>query len=176
MSLKIIAGTHRGRNIETPEGKETRPTASRVREALFNIIGPLEGSDFWDFYAGSGAVGIEAKSRGAKNVLMVERNSKVCKLIESNLRALNMDKSILLQNKKSEAFVELAMKKGMQCDVLFVDPPFINAYPKTEGWVKLVKRGGTMILQYPSQNSPIFDLTPNKVKMYGESCLAFFDV
>jgi 16S rRNA (guanine966-N2)-methyltransferase len=176
MSLKIIAGTHRGRNIQTPEGKETRPTASRVREAIFNIIGPIEGSDFWDLYAGSGAVGIEAKSRGVKNVLMVEMNPKVCKLIESNLRTLEMYKSITVQNKKSEAFVELAMKKGMQCDVLFVDPPFVNAYPETEEWIKLVKRGGTMVLQYPSQNSPIFDLTPTKVKVYGESCLAFFDV
>lgn len=176
MSLKIIAGTHRGRNIETPEGKETRPTASRVREALFNILGPVEGLEFWDLYAGSGAVGIEAKSRGAKEVTLVETNPKVCKIIDSNLRGLKMDRSIKVQNKKSEAFVELAMRKEMKCDILFVDPPFVNAYPDTQEWVKLVKPGGVMVLQYPSQNSPIFDLTPSKVKAYGESCLAFFDV
>jgi 16S rRNA (guanine966-N2)-methyltransferase len=176
MSLKIVAGTLRGRIIQTPEGKETRPTASRVREALFNILGPVEGLEFWDLYAGSGAVGIEAKSRGASQVTLVEMNGAVCKIIDSNLRSLKMDKSIKVQNKKAEAFVDLAMKKELKCDVLFVDPPFVNAYPDTQKWIELIRPGGVMVLQYPSQNSPIFDLTPFKVKAYGESCLAFFNV
>ena len=176
MSLKIIAGSHRGRVIETPEGKETRPTASRVREALFNMLGPIEGLEFWDLYAGSGAVGIEAASRGAKHVTLVEASGSVCRIINSNLRKLKLDKQVKLQNKKSEAFIEFTQKRELKCDVLFVDPPFVNEYPDTKEWIKLVRPGGVMILQYPAQGSPIFDLTPQKVKAYGESCLAFFEV
>ncbi|MGH3508462.1 MAG: RsmD family RNA methyltransferase, partial [Nocardioidaceae bacterium] len=92
---RIIGGEARGRRLRTPTGDSTRPTADRVREALFSAIeariGTLVGRRFLDVYAGSGAVGLEARSRGAEHVALVEQDRATARLIESNARALGFE-------------------------------------------------------------------------------------
>src|SRR5260370_10532027 len=93
-SLRIIAGQFRGRKLKSPPSLQTRPTSDRLRETLFNILAPrIEGARFLDLCAGSGAVGIEALSRGAAHVAFVDRSRKMCALIETNLEALKVDQS-----------------------------------------------------------------------------------
>src|SRR5437870_8031751 len=90
--MRIIAGKYRGRRLKSPPSFQTRPTSDRLRETLFNIIVPrIEGARFLDLCAGSGAVGIEALSRGAAHVTFVDQSRKMCALIEANLRGLNVD-------------------------------------------------------------------------------------
>src|SRR6266567_8307683 len=99
--MRIIAGKFRGRKLKSPPSLQTRPTSDRLRETLFNILAPrIEGARFLDLCAGSGAVGVEALSRGAAHVTFVDQSRRMCKLIETNLGPLNIDKNgieILLQ-------------------------------------------------------------------------------
>src|SRR5678816_1952234 len=84
--MRIIAGEYKGRNLKSPPSLNVRPTSDRLRETLFNVIAPrIEGARFLDLCAGSGAVGIEALSRGASHVTFVDRSRRMCKLIASNL-------------------------------------------------------------------------------------------
>src|SRR5216110_1350876 len=90
--MRVIAGYYRGRNLRSPPSMQVRPTSDRLRETLFNVLAPrIEGTRFLDLCAGSGAVGIEALSRGAQHATFVDRSRKMCTLIEANLDALNVD-------------------------------------------------------------------------------------
>ena len=93
--MRIIAGTHRGRRIAAPKGRETRPTSDRVRENAFNLIGPVDGAEVLDLFAGSGALGLEALSRGAARATFVEQDRDACRVIDENLDKLGL-KAIVL--------------------------------------------------------------------------------
>ena len=86
--MRIIAGSRKGHTIQAPKGLDTRPTSDRTREAAFNLIGPLEGARVLDLYAGSGAMGLEALSRGASQAVFVESDRAACRTIEQNLDRL----------------------------------------------------------------------------------------
>ena len=88
--MRIIAGTHRGRRIAAPKGDHTRPTGDRVREALFDIVGPVDGASVLDLYAGSGALGLEALSRGAAACVFAETDPAACRVIRQNLETLGL--------------------------------------------------------------------------------------
>src|SRR5258708_11599139 len=96
--MRVIAGTHRGRRITAPKGDETRPTSDRVRENAFNLIGPVDEADVLDLFAGSGALGIEALSRGASPATLVENDPYACKVIKANLPSLDFRETVLPQD------------------------------------------------------------------------------
>lgn len=129
---RIIAGAARGRRLRTPQGAATRPTADRVREALFSSLGArlgslegrgsMEGLRFLDVYAGSGAVGLEARSRGASAVVLVESDRSTAALIKENARVLDVG-TVLVLSGKAERFAA-EPPPGGQFDVAFFDPPY----------------------------------------------------
>src|SRR5689334_458999 len=110
--MRIIAGKFRGRRLKSPPSLQTRPTSDRLRETLFNILAPrIEGARFLDLCAGSGAVGIEALSRGASHVAFVDQSQKMCALIEANLKALEITKNqVDVVNSEAEAFLRKRSK------------------------------------------------------------------
>ncbi|WP_026929549.1 16S rRNA (guanine(966)-N(2))-methyltransferase RsmD [Glycomyces tenuis] len=121
---RIIAGALKGRRLATPPGDRTRPTSDRVREALFNSLAPggdLEGLRFADLYAGSGAVGIEAVSRGAEHALFVESHPLTAKLLRRNITELAVEDCLVVS-----APVEKALASAPQepYDIVFADPPY----------------------------------------------------
>lgn len=122
---RIIAGTARGRRLKAPTGDSTRPTSDRVREALFSAIdaelGSLSGLRFLDLYAGSGAVGLEARSRGAGVVTLVEHDRRVVTLIQSNARNLDFGGVEVVASAVARA---LATPPRAPYDVVFLDPPY----------------------------------------------------
>jgi len=120
--MRVIAGSARGIRLVAPEGLETRPTSDRVREALFNILGPrLEGCHFLDLFAGTGANGIEALSRGATRAVFVENSRPACTCIQQNLQKTKLDdRGTLFRTAMPEA---LARVPG-NFDVVFADPPY----------------------------------------------------
>jgi 16S rRNA (guanine966-N2)-methyltransferase len=128
---RIIAGTAGGRRIRTPTGDSTRPTSDRVREALFSAVdaelGSLAGLRFLDVYAGSGAVGLEARSRGAGVVTLVEHDRRTAALIRDNARSLGFSGVEVVQAPVTRAF---AHPPRAPYDVAFVDPPY--AVPDAE--------------------------------------------
>ena len=126
MALRIVAGTRGGRRIETPAGRSTRPTTDRVREALFSILGPavIEGARVLDLFAGSGALGIEALSRGAAEATFVERDARAAATIRRNLASLGLAEAHV-HCREVTAWLQSA--EGRLYDVVFADPPYSSA-------------------------------------------------
>src|SRR5213080_1363515 len=93
--MRIVAGSRKGARIFAPKGHDTRPTGDRVREAAFNLIGPVEGASVLDLFAGSGALGLEALSRGAESAVFIESDRDACKTIERNLEKLGLPGTVL---------------------------------------------------------------------------------
>jgi 16S rRNA (guanine(966)-N(2))-methyltransferase RsmD len=127
--MRIIAGIYRGRTLKSPPDPKTRPTSDRLRETLFNILAPSIGNDtrFLDLCAGTGAIGIEALSRGAEFVTFVDRSKRACALIEENLDKLGVPESHTdVKNLTAENFTGREHKTGW--DLAYYDPPYDSDY------------------------------------------------
>jgi len=124
-SLRIVAGHFGGRRIEAPRGRSTRPTADRVREAVFSMLPELSGRTVLDLYAGSGALGIEAVSRGADSAVFVERDPRAVACLRRNLESLGIDAPI--HRREALRFLADARVAGSRFGVVFVDPPYSSA-------------------------------------------------
>ena len=127
-AMRIIAGTYRSRALKAPAGPGYAPTSDRLRETLFNVLAPrIEGASFLDLYAGSGAVGIEALSRGAARVVFVDRAPAALEVLRANLESLGLPSAARVQAASVSAFLRRAAASGPkaeQYDVLFLDPPY----------------------------------------------------
>jgi 16S rRNA (guanine966-N2)-methyltransferase len=120
--LRVVAGTFKGRRLVAPRGTRTRPTADRVREALFSMLGDVGGARVLDLYAGSGALGIEALSRGADSAVFVERDPRAVVAIRRNLASIGVDATVSRQ----DVLRFLAGADG-PFDLVFCDPPYDSA-------------------------------------------------
>ena len=183
---RIIAGAHGGRRLAAPAGSQTRPTSDRVREALFSSLSALtdlDGARFADLYAGSGAVGLEALSRGATFALLVESDAKASRIIRDNIVALRAgDAARLVTGKVSQVLA--VPPDGGPFDVVFADPPYALGDDElaemqrglvTNGWLaadavvaierstRAVPRGGTL--------SWVDGITAERSRRYGETTL-----
>lgn len=125
--MRVIAGVARSMPLKTPEGADTRPTTDRIKETLFNILqNDVPGSVFVDLFSGSGAIGIEALSRGARKAYFVENAPKALACIQDNLQFTKMvDKAVVL---KQEAALGLNSIFEKEVDIIFMDPPYESGY------------------------------------------------
>jgi 16S rRNA (guanine966-N2)-methyltransferase len=123
--MRVIAGAHRGHELVAPKGRATRPTADRVREALFSILGPLDGESVLDLFAGSGALAIEALSRGAGEATLVDTSPAALTAIRRNLKALGIE--AVVSRQPALPFLQRARAGLRQYDLVFVDPPYRHA-------------------------------------------------
>jgi 16S rRNA (guanine966-N2)-methyltransferase len=140
---RIVAGEHGGRRLATPGGRDTRPTADRVREALFGSLATLTdlaGARFADLYAGSGAVGLEAASRGASHVLLVEADARAARAARSNIVTLGAGATVTLTTAKVERV--LADPPGAAYDIVFADPPYAMDDAEVAGVLARLLDGG----------------------------------
>ncbi|MEV0152137.1 16S rRNA (guanine(966)-N(2))-methyltransferase RsmD [Micromonospora sp. NPDC050686] len=179
---RIVAGTHGGRRIAAPPGAGTRPTSDRVREALFSAVQAdvdLDGARFADLYAGSGAVGLEALSRGAGHVLLVESDPRAARVIRENIAALRAAPAARLAAGKV-ATVLAAGPEGEPYDVVFADPPY--AVPDDEITAllaALVQRGwlapdALVVVERSTRGGPftwVEGVTAQRSRRYGETTL-----
>jgi 16S rRNA (guanine966-N2)-methyltransferase len=126
--VRVVAGRFGGRRLAAPPGRATRPTSDRVREALFSTLGPLDGERVLDLYAGSGALGIEALSRGAGSALLVERDPRAVAVIRANLEALGLaEPEAVVHGGTARAALRNASARGDTYDLVFLDPPYRSA-------------------------------------------------
>jgi len=121
--MRIVAGTLGGRRIKAPPGRGTRPTSDRVREALFSILGPLDGIDVLDLFAGSGALGIEALSRGASSAVFVDDDPRAVAVIRDNLDSLGLSARV----HKRDGMAYLRSPREGPFGLVFLDPPYSSA-------------------------------------------------
>jgi 16S rRNA (guanine966-N2)-methyltransferase len=121
--MRIIAGSRKGARIFTPKGRDTRPTGDRVREAVFNLVGPVDGMHVLDLYAGSGAMGLEALSRGAESATFVEAERAAAQTIVRNLAKLGFDAATVLIEDSARRLAADAVS-GRRYDLVLIDPPY----------------------------------------------------
>jgi 16S rRNA (guanine966-N2)-methyltransferase len=170
--------------LKTLEGSSVRPTSDRLRETIFNILTPrIEGARFVDICAGSGAVGIEALSRGAEYVTFIESSLKAARIISENLRNCGIKRNYRMINRDAiRALKNLASEKA-QFDVLYFDPPYNSDIYTPVMWViakhRLLAEDGVLIVEHHRQTPllPNYDqLRPYRELAQGESHLTFFGV
>lgn len=139
--MRVVAGIYKGRILNSPKGVEIRLTSQKVKQALFSILGQgISGSSFLDLFAGSGSVGIEAKSRGAKQVYLAENNRVCIRTIEENLGKLKIQEGqIRLLPVDVEVAIKLLERRKQKFDFVFLDPPYNKGQPYsyTQGRSKL---------------------------------------
>jgi 16S rRNA (guanine(966)-N(2))-methyltransferase RsmD len=123
--MRVIAGQHGGRRLAAPRGAATRPTSDRVREALFSRLGDVTGLRVLDLFAGSGALGIEALSRGAADATFVDSAPAAVKAVRANLADLGLDAEV--HRADARAFLRAARKRGREYDLVLIDPPYRRA-------------------------------------------------
>jgi len=171
--MRIIAGSHRGRRIAAPKGRTTRPTADRVRESAFNLIGPVDGADVIDLYAGSGALGLEALSRGAARATFVDSDRDACRVIDANLAALGLRGAVLCQDVRRA----LARERGVY-DLVLCDPPYgedvTGLAPQLR---RLLRANGLLVLEGSSRDEPpeLAGLAIRTSRRYGSARLTLYE-
>ena len=180
--MRIIAGAYKGRNLKSPPSLDVRPTSDRLRETLFNVIAPrIEDARFLDLCAGSGAVGIEALSRGASHATFVDRSRRSCTLIESNLELCRVpeDSRVIYC---SEAYDFLRQTTLPAWDIVYFDPPYKQDYLKTLELIgthssKLLTDEGLLIAEHHHKTTlpeTLGDLRRTRVLKQGDSSLSFY--
>ena len=173
MAVRIIAGEHRGRRIVAPKGTETRPTSDFVRESAFNLIGPVDGASVLDLYAGSGALGIEALSRGASRAVFVDSSRDACRTIGQNLEHIGLKATVLCQ----DAERALARDYGPY-DLIVADPPYtFTAYDRLAPHiVRLLAPDGLAVVQTTATLEPALEgLEVRTSRKYGSARLTLFE-
>lgn len=176
--LRITGGTARGRRLAGPGGLRLRPTAERVREAYFNIVAPLvEGAVFLDLFAGTGCVGIEALSRGARAVCFVEKHPAAARLIQENLELAGFTGRV----HRAEVMRWLAAGPVGPCDLVYIDPPYGRgqALAALAGVGRVLAPGGLVTAETGRREDVpdrVGNLALTRRECYGDTVLSFYTV
>jgi 16S rRNA (guanine966-N2)-methyltransferase len=175
--MRIIAGSRKGHRIAAPKGVATRPTGDRVREAAFNLIGPVDDATVLDVFAGSGAMGLEALSRGARRCVFVESDRAACRAIAANLEKLRLTGALVTCQ---DAFAALRQERaaGRRYDLVVVDPPY-GSWPELEGRLAaalppLLADDGLLVVETDERTEPELPLDPVTSRRYGSARLTLF--
>jgi 16S rRNA (guanine966-N2)-methyltransferase len=186
--MRIIAGEFRSRTLAAPPGQATRPTSDRLRETLFNVLAPrIEGAFFLDLYAGSGAVGIEALSRGAARAVFVERAVPAMAALRANLARLGIRDGFPIQSGSVSVFLRrVRAGESLKFDLIFLDPPWDAAeeYAATLGLLGGSSSGllaeGALVIAEHRRKQPLEDrygnLRRTRLLEQGDAALSFYDL
>ena len=172
--MRVVAGIYKGRRLSAPTGRVTRPTADRVREAVFNLLGPLAGERVLDLYAGSGALGIEALSRGASSATFVDSAPHAVKTIRDNLELLGTDEAQVTRT-DAVAFLRSAARRGQRWDLVFCDPPYRLAHRLGRDLATYLPRvlgeHGRIVCESSSRQPLRLDLPLLTERRYGDTAI-----
>ena len=181
--MKIVAGKNRGNKLKSIKGLLIRPTSHKVREALFDIIGTsIQGAYFLDLFSGTGAIGIEALSRGADKVIFVEKELKAIKIIKENLEITKNNSNAIVYKIDFLYGLKILAKNGYLFDYIFLDPPYnmnlINISLVEILKLPILNKNGIIIAQHHKReevNTNLVNLKLIKQKKYGECNLSLFN-
>jgi 16S rRNA (guanine966-N2)-methyltransferase len=175
--MRIVAGSRKGHRIEAPKGVITRPTGDRVREAVFSIVGPVDDAKVLDVFAGSGAMGLEALSRGAASAVFVERDREASRVISRNLEKLRLTGAVVLAQDALRALAE-EKARGHRYDLVLVDAPYEEwehyEEPLGELLPALLEEDGLAVVETSSRVEPDLPLSPVTSRRYGSARVTVF--
>jgi 16S rRNA (guanine966-N2)-methyltransferase len=176
--VRIIAGSRKGSRIAAPKGAGTRPTGDRVREAAFNLIGPMDDASVLDLYAGSGAMGLEALSRGARRCVFVEADRAACRVIKANLEKLRLTGAVVLCRDALGALRE-ERAGGRRYDLVLVDPPYSEYASSLQMELADLLPGvlapdGLLVVETAARTEPELPLELVTSRRYGSARLTLF--
>lgn len=168
-TVRIISGKYKNQAISTPGGA-THPMGDREKLALFNMLSDiLPGAKVVDAFAGSGALGLEALSRGASEVVFIEKSPKVCQIIRQNLKKLSEDGEVVVSSVKN-------YNTSSDFDVVLADPPYDNFdLDEVSLLANFLKIGGILVLSHPGETPDIPGLTLEKTRQYAAAHLSFYN-
>jgi 16S rRNA (guanine966-N2)-methyltransferase len=176
--VRIIAGSRKGHRITAPRGRDTRPTGDRVREAAFNLIGPVDGAAVLDLFAGSGAMGLEALSRGAESATFVEADPHAATAIQDNLDRLRLTGARIV---REDAVRALAAEgsAGRKYDLVLVDAPY-DLYPELQPMLarylpQVLAEDALVVVETSARVSPELPLDERTSRAYGSARLTLFE-
>jgi 16S rRNA (guanine966-N2)-methyltransferase len=178
--MRVIAGSLRGRRLSAPRGAErTRPTSDRVREALFATLGDIDGVSVLDLFAGTGALGIEALSRGASSALFVERDRAALQALRANLEALELhEPHALVRSGEALAALRAARKRGETYDLVFLDPPYCQAHelegPLSTTLPAILSPAARVVVESDRRSPLVLALEPLREKHYGDTLITIY--
>jgi len=172
--VRIIAGSRKGSRITAPKGLDTRPTGDRVREAAFNLIGPVDDASVLDLFAGSGAMGMEALSRGAQSVVFVESDREACRAIDRNLEKLTLTGARVV----CDDVLRFLATERSRYDLVLVDPPYEMVeslqMPLSTYLPAVLAENGLLVFESSARLEPDLPLTKRTTRRYGSARLTLF--
>jgi 16S rRNA (guanine966-N2)-methyltransferase len=175
--MRIVAGSRKGHRIAAPRGVVTRPTGDRVREAAFQLIGSVEGANVLDLFAGSGAMGLEALSRGAARCVFVERDAEACRVIERNLEKLGLTGAVVLRREVVEALRE-EKGHGRRYELVLADPPYDDwggvAEPLSVRVPPVLAETALVVVETEARTEPDLPLDLVTSRRYGSARISVF--
>jgi 16S rRNA (guanine966-N2)-methyltransferase len=181
--MRVIAGKYRSRRLAAPEGMQTRPTSDRLRETLFNVIAPSIADSVWlDLFAGSGAIGIEALSRGARSVYFIEAAPRAARTIRQNLASLGIEEGFEVIEREAATALRLLDSQAVLCDFCFLDPPYrkMGDYEQVLGFLsqsRIVKPETLVIAEHNKHFDPgeaFGSLRRGRILRQGDAVLSFY--
>ena len=182
--MRIISGTARGTKLFTLEGETTRPTLDRVKESMFNIIqNEVQNSIFIDLFSGSGAIGLEAASRGAKRVILCDKSKQAINIINKNIEKTHLKEKVELYNLDYELLLKTKIKE--QADIIYIDPPYKSDFAINAVNVilenRLVSEDSTIIIETDEEEKILRELEKIEIKItdkrkYGRAILIFLKI
>lgn len=178
--MRITGGIFRGRRIKAPRGRATRPTADMVRKAIFDILGPERSlGRVLDLFAGTGALGLEALSRGAEEVVFVERRREALQVLWENVRSLKVEDRVRVIPLDVKRALRLLAEEDVPFDLILLDPPYLRGVAEITieqiADSKILSPGGVVVLEHSSREAPrARGLTLSSRHRYGDTTLSFF--
>lgn len=182
--MRIISGTARGTKLFTLEGETTRPTLDRVKESMFNIIqNEVLNSIFIDLFSGSGAIGLEAASRGAKKVILCDKSKQAINIINKNIEKTHLKEKVELYNLDYEMLLKSKIKE--QADIIYIDPPYKSDFAINAVNIilenRLVNEDSTIIIETDEEEKILRELEKIEIKItdkrkYGRAILIFLKI
>jgi 16S rRNA (guanine(966)-N(2))-methyltransferase RsmD len=174
--MRVIAGRLGGRRLKAPKGRVTRPTSDRVREALFAMLGDVEGTSVLDLFAGTGALGIEALSRGAQRAVFVERDTRVARILSANLDALGIEREAGEVRRVDTLAALRSARTGKETyDLIFIDPPYQQAHewgPELSAMLPSLLRPNARVVVESDRRAPLeLELALERHKRYGDTSI-----
>lgn len=180
--MRVISGTCRGRKLSSIDGKTTRPTSDRTREALFSILGHrILGARVLDLFAGTGALGIEALSRGAREAVFIDMDDAACRVLKKNLELCRMTDRALVERRDAVSSLSILTARQELFDLIFLDPPYdqglIQQVVSDPRFLSLLALNGTVIAEHSLRENAFPEISGLDIvdqRKYGRTGITFF--